>query len=126
MKFSDLPPYTQEALQIAKMLRQNTTLHEKIVWNHIRKQQIGYKFRRQVPIGKYVVDFICIELGLIVEINGGYHYKAEQMKKDLKRTRYLERLNIKVMRFNNGQVNTNIDGVIEKLMDVITKTESAR
>jgi very-short-patch-repair endonuclease len=70
MKFSDLPPYTQETVQIAEMLRRNTTAHEKIMWIHLKKRQLGYKFRRQVPIGKYVVDFICIELALVVEIDG--------------------------------------------------------
>lgn len=126
MKFSDLPPYTQKALQITKMLRRNTTVHEKIMWKHLRKQRLGYKFRRQVPVGKYVVDFICIELGLAIEIDGGHHYEIEQMKKDMKRTQYLEGVGIKVVRFNNHQVSTNIEGVIEKLIDAVSHIDDSK
>jgi very-short-patch-repair endonuclease len=71
----------------------------------------GYKFRRQAPIGPYVVDFVCFEKRLVIELDGSQH--AERTDQDEQRTRYLERQGFRVIRFWNVEVFENLDGVLE-------------
>ncbi|MFT3878943.1 MAG: endonuclease domain-containing protein [Gemmatales bacterium] len=87
----------------AKALRSTMTDTEQFVWYHLRARRFqGYKFRRQVPIGRFVVDFICFESKLIVELDGGQH--AEQQPYDEARTQYLEQSGYRVLRFWNHDV----------------------
>ena len=116
MKQSDLPPYTKETLQRARELRKNMMPTEWAVWNHLRDKKTGVKFRRQVPIGKYIVDFFSLEIGLVVEIDGSQHYEEKNRKYDEKRTNYLSKHGIKTIRFNNYEVATNLEGVIETII----------
>ncbi len=100
--------------QKAKQLRRNSTDAERNLWSHIRNRQLqGWKFRRQLPVGQYIVDFACPELRLIIEIDGGQH--AEQVLYDLGRTRFLQSKGYKVIRFWNNEVLGNIEGVLEAL-----------
>ena len=119
MRTFDLPPATKESKKLARFLRKNMTPAEKILWAHIRKKQLKLRFRRQHPIDKYVVDFIALYVGLVIEVDGGHHYEIEQMKKDNKRTKYLENLGLTVIRYNNHEINTNLQGVIHHLHEVI-------
>ena len=73
----------------------------------------GFKFRRQMVVEPYIVDFICLEAKLIVEADGGQH--AEQVKDDMRRTAFLETLGYKVMRFWNHEILTNTDAVLEQI-----------
>jgi len=87
----------------AQKLRKNQTDAEKRLWQHLRNRQIlNYKFRRQHTMGPYVVDFICIEKGLIIEVDGSQHF--DQQIYDLKRTTYLEGQGFLVLRFWNNDV----------------------
>ncbi|MDH3234659.1 MAG: endonuclease domain-containing protein [Alphaproteobacteria bacterium] len=103
----------------AKRLRRNLTNVERALWRRLRDRGIGAKFRRQHPIGRYVVDFVCIEAGLVVEIDGGQH--AEQRDRDALRTRYVEAEGYRVIRFWNNDVTENIDGVLSTIASALAK-----
>ena len=95
----------------AKALRISQTDAEKLIWRHLRaKQMEGLKFRRQQPIGNYVVDFICLEKSLVIEADGGQH--ADNTK-DEERDAWLTSEGFKVLRFWNNEVLTNMEGVLE-------------
>lgn len=99
---------------LAKQLRRNQTDVEKMLWHRLRNRQVnGCKFRRQHRIGKYVVDFVCPEKLLVVELDGGQH--DEQASQDAARTVVLSTKGYRVLRFWNNEVNENIDGVLEAI-----------
>ena len=94
----------------AKELRKNTTEAEQTLWKHLRMRQLGgYKFRRQQPIGPYIVDFMTFERSLIVELDGGQH--SQQVTHDSKRTAWLEAQGYRVLRFWNNQVLEETEAV---------------
>jgi very-short-patch-repair endonuclease len=96
----------------ARNLRKNSTDVERLLWEHLRRQQLdGYKFRRQVVIEPYIVDFACFEAKLVIELDGGQHQVDK--KKDQKRDEYLKRCGYLVLRFWNNDVINDIEGVIE-------------
>ncbi|MGE0082996.1 MAG: endonuclease domain-containing protein [Desulfococcaceae bacterium] len=103
----------------AKELRKNSTDAEKILWHHLRAKQLGAKFRRQEPIGKYIVDFVCYSKRLVLEIDGGQHALAENSIEDKKRDFFLNSQGFKVLRFWNNDVLKNTEGVIKKILDEI-------
>ena len=108
--------------QKAKQLRSNSTDAERNLWAHIRNRQLeGWKFRRQLPVGQYIVDFACPELRLIIEIDGGQH--AEQIHYDLGRTRFLQSKGYQVVRYWNNEVLGNIEGVLEALTLALSQRE---
>ena len=85
---------------------------EKRLWSKIRMRQMGgYQFYRQRAIGNYIVDFYCPKAKLVLEVDGGQHYSDEQIEIDKKRSSYLNKLGLKVMRFTNLDVLNNIDVV---------------
>jgi very-short-patch-repair endonuclease len=106
----------------ARKLRNNPTEAEKFLWRQLRFWQIGgYKFRRQQPLGKYIVDFICFEKRLVIELDGGQH--AEQrMKYDSERDAWLIAEGFFVLRFWNDEVLKNIDGVKEVILSKLDNT----
>jgi very-short-patch-repair endonuclease len=83
----------------------------------LKNKQLGCKFRRQHSIGKYVVDFYCSEKKLVIEIDGWQH--KEQERYDEERIKYLESLELKVLRFWNNDVNDNLNGVILKIEEYL-------
>ncbi len=106
----------------ANELRRNSTDAERLLWSKLRNRQLnGFKFRRQVPIGPYIADFVCWELKLIIEVDGGQH--AEQAERDLARSRYLETKGFKIVRFWNNEVLGNIEGVLETLTLALSQRE---
>ena len=95
---------------IAKILRRRPTEAEKFMWRYLKSRQLeGLRFRRQEPIGNYVVDFVCYEKKIIVEIDGGQHC----VERDGNRDRWLESQNFKILRFWNTEVLKNSQGVWE-------------
>jgi len=107
----------------AKSLRQRQTNAEQILWRHLRDRRLNnYKFRRQMPTGTYVADFVCMSARLIVEIDGGQH--AVQTHHDEQRTDYLRRQGFKVIRFWNNDVLQNLDGVLIVILRELKKRES--
>ncbi|MFB3059465.1 MAG: endonuclease domain-containing protein [Gammaproteobacteria bacterium] len=108
--------------QKAKQLRSNSTDAERNLWAHIRNRRLeGWKFRRQLPIGRFIVDFACAELRIIVEIDGGQH--AEKIHYDLGRTRFLQSKGYQVVRYWNNEVLGNIEGVLEALTLTLSQRE---
>ena len=99
----------------ARILREKSTDAERVLWRLLRNRQLtGYKFRRQVPIGRYIVDFLCSERKLVVEIDGGQH--QEQAGYDFERTQFLESRGYRVVRFWNSQIFEELDGVQEAIL----------
>jgi len=104
---------------LAKELRLGQTEAEKILWFKLRNWQLdGAKFRRQQRIGGYIVDFVCLENKLIIEIDGGQHDEAPAREEDNRRTRWLEGRGYQVLRFWNNDILLNMDGVLEKIRGV--------
>lgn len=95
--------------------RLNPTLAEEAMWEVLRDEQLEYKFRRQHIIGAYIVDFVCLEKQLIVEIDGEYHREGRQPIDDEIRTLYLEHKGYRILRFTNDEVLGNIESVKSKL-----------
>jgi len=98
----------------ARKLRAAPTDAERALWARLRQRQLdSHRFRRQHPIGPYVVDFFCAERDLIVEVDGGQH--AEDVVADTRRTAWLEARGYRVVRFWNNDVLENVDGVLDEL-----------
>ena len=94
---------------------------EQALWHVLRSRQLeGFKFRRQHSIGRFVVDFVCLEQKLIVEVDGGQH--AGQVEADAERTAYLQDKGFRVIRFWNNEVLTEMDGVAVRLLATLTPT----
>jgi very-short-patch-repair endonuclease len=100
------------------LLRRNQTPQESILWARLRRGQLGCKFKRQYSVGPYVLDFYCPTKKLAIEIDGSQH--LENKEYDQERTDYLSVLEIKVLRFWNNEINTNINGVVEKIISELS------
>ena len=114
---------------LAKNLRKNQTKQETIVWNLLRNHKIyNLKFKRQYPIGNYIVDFVCHEIQLIIEIDGGQHNDNGHKIYDIERTQYLNLRGYTVIRFWNNEIDNNIEGVYQKIIETIDniKKESVK
>jgi very-short-patch-repair endonuclease len=102
----------------ARGLRQTMTDAEQRLWRHLRNRQLsGWKFRRQHEIGNYIVDFVCTEIMLIVELDGGQH--ADQIAYDGRRTQQLQALGYRVLRFWNNDVLMNIESVLGVILEAL-------
>ena len=111
-----------------KTLRNNMPETEKILWNKIRRKQLlGIKFRRQCSVGAYIIDFFSFEKKLAIEIDGDSHFIGKAQTYDKKRTEFLKKNNIQVIRFTNVEIVNNLDGCLEKLftiLDTSSKSEN--
>ncbi len=99
-----------------KELRNNCTPQETLLWSKLKNSQTGLKFRRQHSIGGYIADFYCPSKRLVIEIDGSQHFTKDSQEYDEIRTNFFEGLDIEVLRFTNAEINTNIDGVVQKIM----------
>lgn len=98
--------------KIARNLRKNSTEAEKMLWRHLSRRQLeGFKFRRQQPIERYIVDFVNFERKLVIEVDGGQH--KLQKDKDKKRDSWFEQKGFKVLRFWNNEIFENLEGVLD-------------
>ena len=103
--------------QNARQLRKNMTEAERALWRLLRQRQInGLRFRRQVPIDHYIVDFACLEARLVIEVDGGQHFESQS---DMKRDAYLRSQGFRVLRFWNNDVLSNPDGVHRTITDAL-------
>jgi very-short-patch-repair endonuclease len=101
---------------IARKLRTEATSAEQKLWSRIRREQIGgFKFRRQPPLDRFVVDFACLEARLIVEIDGATHSTDAELMHDAAREVALRGMGYAILRFNNDDVFREIDGVVETI-----------
>src|ERR1700737_3032235 len=107
----------------ARGLRQEMTDAEVRLWVRLRgEQNEGHRFRRQVPIGPYVADFACLKARVIVEVDGGQH--ADEVERDQRRTEWLASRGFRVLRFWNGEVLQQTDGVVEMIRQALIETPS--
>ena len=107
----------------AKELRNDPTESEKHLWAILRFKGMGVKFRRQAVIGRYIVDFVCYEKKLVIEVDGGQH---NQNRKDVLRDKWLKAQGFKVMRFWNNEVLSNLDGVYQDIESHLKPPTHAR
>ncbi|AMP90628.1 endonuclease domain-containing protein [Legionella pneumophila] len=108
-------PTDAKLLKQAKSLRQRSTDAEKCLWYCLRAHRLkGYKFKRQVPIGNYIVDFVCIQRKLIVELDGGQHLLNIEYDQD--RSAYFSSLGYKVLRFWNDDVLLRTGDALESIV----------
>ena len=115
-------PYNPKLKQLARNLRNKSTLSEVLLWRHLKgKQMRGYAFHRQKPIDNYIIDFFCPKLMLALEIDGISHDGKGKNIYDKERQRRLENLGIKFLRFKDADVKNNIEGVLIKIEEWIDK-----
>ena len=112
--------YKHKNLIIAKNLRRNLTPWELKLWLNCLKH-MPYKFYKQRPIGNYILDFYCAKAKLAIELDGSQHYYAQNKKYDCERTCFLEKQGIKVLRFDNIDVDKNIDGIYQIIIAEINQ-----
>ncbi|MBR2233400.1 MAG: endonuclease domain-containing protein [Prevotella sp.] len=101
--------------------KQFPTEAEKLLWQYICAKQLTVKFNRQHIIGDYIVDFVCIEKKLVVEVDGGYHSEYEQIEKDEFRTERLNEMGFTVIRFSNEEVLGNTPSVINIIKNKLSE-----
>jgi very-short-patch-repair endonuclease len=102
-------------------LRKNSTDAEKKLWSKLRKRQLaGFKFCRQFSIGRFILDFYCPKCRLGIELDGGQHAEEQKIVYDKRRTEYLNRNNIKMIRFWDNDVLKNIEGVLGRILEELT------
>lgn len=92
---------------------------ERCLWSVLRANNLGAHFRRQHPIGDYIVDFVCLKHRLVIEVDGKYHFTPEQMNADQLRTQQLQKLGYKEIRFTNEDIIGNIDSVVKSIKENI-------
>ncbi|MCP5463758.1 MAG: endonuclease domain-containing protein [Deltaproteobacteria bacterium] len=103
-------------LNFRKFLRQNATPAENKIWLELKNHKFkNLKFRRQHGIGPYIVDFYCAEKKLVIEIDGDVHAIEKQMKKDKNREKYLQEQGLRVVRYLNNDIYSNLENVLEDL-----------
>lgn len=101
--------------QRAQKLRKRETEAERILWEKLSNKQLRVKFRRQHPLYRFIVDFYCHELRLVIELDGSIHDLAEQADYDQFRTMLINQLDIKVIRFGNDEIFDEVDKVLDTI-----------
>lgn len=107
-----------------KTLRNRATLAEKLLWNKIKNNKSGFKFRRQQGIDRYIVDFCCPSLWIVIEVDGDYHFDPDQKEYDKTREEHLKEMGYIILRFWNNEVEKNIEKVLKTIYEVIEKRKT--
>lgn len=114
-------------IENARSLRKSKTKEESLLWTELRARRFSdYKFRRQHDIGNYIVDFICLELGLVIELDGSGHADKATIVYDTKRSEYLAKRGYNVIRFWNSDIHTNFHGVLESIYHALEDLKSGK
>ena len=108
--------------QRARELRTKSTDAEQYLWYYLRAHRLGYKFKRQVPIERFIVDFVCYEKRLVIELDGGQH--RDQQAYDIRRTAVLNKKGFRVLRFWNHEVLQETEAVLEAIYQALSPTLS--
>ena len=112
--------YNAQLKSLAKQIRNNSTFAEILLWNELKNKQImGYDFHRQKPILNYIVDFFCIELNLAIEVDGITHDTEQQFENDNIRQKEIEQLGISFLRFEDDEIKTQIEAVVNEIKNYI-------
>ncbi len=104
-----------------RVLRNSQTNAEKILWERLRKKQLGVRFLRQYGIGPYIADFYCPSKKLVVEVDGGYHLEKNVQEYDQERTNIMKEFDLLILRFTNEQVMSDLEKVCEEIKDFLDK-----
>ena len=113
----------EQLIKFAKSMRRQPTNAEALIWAALRGARMqGFKFKRQQPIGPYIVDFVCFEYGLIIEIDGGQH--AEDVSADQHRSNWLQSQGFRILRFWNNEVIERRDDVLESIIRALREYPS--
>lgn len=124
MSFKTAAPDRYELLrEFARENRKNATLAEQVLWEELRKDELGVRFLRQHIIGDYIADFVALEVGLIIEVDGAYHLERQQQDDDERRTNALKTMGFDVIRFTNEEVMFDTQNVIEEIIQKIQEYE---
>ena len=107
----------------ARINRRESTETEAKLWEQLRNSKLGYKFRRQHPIEGFIADFVCLQKGLVVEVDGSYHDTPEQQQYDAYRTKALKELGFAVLRFTNNEVKENVITVCNRIKNILTSNQ---
>ncbi|MFA6542253.1 MAG: endonuclease domain-containing protein [Bacteroidota bacterium] len=106
---------TKSTIAKARALRKRMTPEEKLLWSRLRGKNFDVQFRKQVPFGPYIVDLFCLSKKIAIELDGDQHYEIEAKEYDKSRDEYLKLRGIKVLRFRNKELKTNLDGVLTQI-----------
>ena len=112
--------YPKKNISTARMLRKNMTDAERILWSRIRNNQLGVKFRRQVP-GPYILDFLSVQSKLVIELDGSRHYTLQGIEKDRTRDQYLEKIGLTILRYPVTEFLEDVDEIVDEIYDHIQK-----
>jgi very-short-patch-repair endonuclease len=111
-------PYNKDLKEFSRKLRNNSTLGEILLWQRLRAgSMMNYTFNRQKPLDRYIVDFYCKPLKLVIEIDGAYHFEPEQRVKDFKRPQVLEQMGLHFLRFTEQQARKDMDFVLKAIRE---------
>jgi len=111
-----------QTMRTAAILRRDMTLTERILWKKLKDRTIfNAKFRRQHPISFFIVDFYCHEYKMVIEVDGEIHNDDESIEYDKNRTAELNKFGIRVLRFTNEEVFSEMDSIIKKILKAITE-----
>ena len=110
-------------VESAKFLRNNMTKEEKHLWYDFL-QKSPFHFSRQKILGKYIADFYCAKAKLVIELDGSQHFEKEAREYDNKRTEFLEKYGLKIIRIPNGEINNNFEGIFRYLNEQIEQSLS--
>ncbi|MCK5059044.1 MAG: endonuclease domain-containing protein [Candidatus Aminicenantes bacterium] len=111
-------PYKPHLVQLARELRNISTLSEVLLWQYLKKKKMmGFDFHRQKPVDRYIVDFFCPELMLAIELDGESH--DDKFEIDIYRQMRLENIGVHFLRFTDLEIKTNIEGVLQRISDWI-------
>ena len=108
----------------AEELRKNQTEDEKLLWQRLKRNQLGVRFKRQHPIWMYIADFYCHELKLVIEVDGSIHNVKEVIENDMIRQEDIVSFGIRVIRFTNIEVRTDIGSVISRIQTIINELQA--
>lgn len=115
--------YNPALKKMSQKLRRTGTRSEIVLWENIKRKQLGYQFSRQKPVKDYIVDFYCYKLMLIIEIDGDSH--IGKFKNDFKRQKEIEELGFNFLRFENQAVLENTEAVINTIKEYIEYFENS-
>jgi very-short-patch-repair endonuclease len=112
--------------EVARALRKRLTSQEAKLWVKLRElKSLGYHFRRQAPVGPYIVDFISFRSQLVIEADGGQHGMSEGVRSDRARDAFLHAQGFKVLRFWNSDIDRNLNGVMETILTTLNASAPA-
>lgn len=119
-------PYNRNLKEFSRQLRNKGTLSEVILWQKLRASQVnGYQFNRQKPLGRYIVDFYCKKLNLVIEVDGSSHYFGDAPIRDKERQYILESMDLEFLRFDDEDVKQNISFVMRVIYEYVKDWEKS-